>query len=78
MTITRQQSRAARALLEWSQVDLARAAGMSKSTVTDFESGKRTPIPNNMDAIRAAFEAAGIEFIHENGGGLGLRHRERG
>jgi len=29
----------------------------------DFERGARTPYPNNLAAIRAALEAAGVEFI---------------
>ena len=32
--------------------------------------------PNDM-AIRRALEAAGIEFIDENGGGAGVRLRKR-
>jgi len=30
----------------------------------------------NLDAIRRTLEAAGIEFIPENGGGAGLRLRK--
>ncbi len=77
MTITPRQSRAARALLGWTQPDLARAANVGRTTVAEFERGKSTPIANNMDAIRAALEAAGIVFIPENGGGPGVRLRNR-
>ncbi len=45
-------------------------------TVMDFERGARTPHPNNLAAIRTALEAAGIEFIPENGGGAGVRMRK--
>ena len=55
--------RAARALLAWSQQDLAKAAGVAASTVADFERGKRTPVPNNAQAIRGALETAGIRFL---------------
>jgi hypothetical protein len=33
-------------------------------------------VPNDL-AIRRAFEAAGVEFIDENGGGPGVRLRKR-
>src|SRR5579872_4684648 len=55
--------RAGRALLAWSQQDLAKAAGVAASTVADFERGKRTPVPNNAQAIRGALETAGIRFL---------------
>jgi transcriptional regulator with XRE-family HTH domain len=74
--ITREQSRAARALKDWSQPELATASGVSISTVRDFETGKRNPIGNNLAAMRAALEAAGIIFIEENGEGPGVRLRK--
>lgn len=60
--LTPKHVRAARALLAWSQKDLANAAGVGTSTVADFERGSRTPVANNAQAIRAALEAAGIRF----------------
>src|ERR1700733_5464079 len=56
------QARAARALLAWSQADLARAAKGATSTVADFERGYRVPQGNNVEAMRAALEAVGITF----------------
>ncbi|WP_256441279.1 helix-turn-helix transcriptional regulator [Aminobacter sp. SR38] len=67
------QCRAARAMLGWSQGELAEAATVSKTTVVDFERGTRTPHRNNLAAIRHALERAGIVFIPENGGGAGVR-----
>lgn len=64
--MTPEQCRAARALMNWTQPQLAEAAGVSPSTLRDFESGKRTPIANNLAAIRAALESAGVTFL-ENG-----------
>jgi transcriptional regulator with XRE-family HTH domain len=63
-------------MLGWSQSDLADAAHVSRPTVVDFERGARTPYANNLTAIRTALEAAGVEFIPENGGGAGVRLRK--
>ncbi|WP_149763342.1 helix-turn-helix domain-containing protein [Neomesorhizobium albiziae] len=60
-------------MLGWSQGKLAEAAAVSRTTVVDFERGIRIPHRNNLSAIRRALEAAGIEFIPENGGGAGVR-----
>ena len=76
MTLTSEQCRAARALLNWSQSNLAKASGHGQATVADFERGKRQPHPRNQQAIRAALEKAGIAFIEENGGGAGPRFRD--
>lgn len=54
--------RAARALLQWSQADLAQAASVGVSTVADFEKGLRTPIANNVASVRRALEGAGVTF----------------
>jgi transcriptional regulator with XRE-family HTH domain len=67
------QIRAARGLVDWSQTRLAEGANVSLSTVKDFEAGRRAPHSKNLDAIRAALEAAGVQFIEENGGGRGVR-----
>jgi transcriptional regulator with XRE-family HTH domain len=56
------QSRAARALLGWSQSELARRASVAISTVADFERRQRSPVPNNLEALKSAFEKEGITF----------------
>jgi transcriptional regulator with XRE-family HTH domain len=58
-----EQSRAARGWLGWSQQDLAKRSSVGLSTVKDFENGNRTPIANNLNAIRRALESEGIEMI---------------
>ena len=58
-----EQSRAARAWLDWSQEELAAKASVSLSTVRDFEKGRRVPIANNLTAMRVALEGAGIGFV---------------
>src|SRR5271163_4791068 len=60
--LTAAQSRAARALLGWSQRDLARKASVATSTVADFERGQRSPVTNNLEALKLAFEKEDITF----------------
>lgn len=57
------------------QAQLAKAAGLGQSTVIDFEKERRVVSDQALGAIRAALEAAGVEFIPENGGGPGVRLR---
>jgi len=78
MRISAGQLRAARGLIGWAQADLARAANVGRATIADFESGKREPYERTLDDLRAALEAAGVEFIAENGGGAGVRLRKGG
>ncbi|NPD68294.1 helix-turn-helix transcriptional regulator [Lichenicola cladoniae] len=73
MSFEATQCRAARALLEWSQADLEKAAKVAKKTIADFERGIRQPYERTLDALQTAFEAAGVQFIPENGGGAGVR-----
>ena len=71
--------KAARSLLGWGQGEFAAASGLSKSTIGAFEAkdeDARLTIMNNKAAVEA-FEAAGLEFIPENGGGAGIRFRDR-
>lgn len=77
MVMSKDQCRAARALLEWTQERLAEASSVSKKTLADFEAGKRTPYDRTLADIERALTAAGIEFIPENGGGAGIRFRDR-
>jgi hypothetical protein len=70
---------AARALLRWSAEDLARASTVGLTTIRRAElTNEQTSLTTANDlAIRRALETAGVEFIAENGGGLGVRLRER-
>jgi transcriptional regulator with XRE-family HTH domain len=54
--------------LGWSQTELAKRAKVSLSTVRDYEAARRNPIPNNIDAMRRAFQEAGIEFVFDRDG----------
>lgn len=77
MPISPAQCRAARALIEMDQAKLAEAANVSRNTVVDFEKGRRTPNTNNLLALQAALEAAGVIFVAENGEGPGVRLQKR-
>ena len=61
-SMTPEQCRAARGWLDLSQDELGKAAGVSLSTVRDFEKGRRVPIGATLAAMRAALEARGIGF----------------
>lgn len=60
--LTPAQCRAARALLDWSQQDLAKAARLGLSTIRDFEKGRRVPTHNNLQGIKLALERSGVEI----------------
>ncbi|MBL4800728.1 MAG: hypothetical protein JKY45_02470 [Emcibacter sp.] len=73
MSITPEQCRAARALLGWSQEQLKVTADVAKKTIADFERSARVPYDRTLRDVQRALEEAGIEFIAENGGGVGVR-----
>ena len=64
----------ARAAVQMGVRDLAAAAKVSPATVVRFETSAKVK-ERTADAIRAALESAGVEFIAENGGGVGVRLR---
>ncbi len=65
-------------MLEWSQGRLATASGVSVPTIKRLESraGDLGGRADTAARIVAALESAGVEFIAENGGGLGVRMRK--
>lgn len=74
--MTPAQARAARGLVGLTQTALASAANLGQSTIIDFERERRVVSAESVAAIRAALEAAGVDFIEENGGGPGVRMRK--
>ena len=75
--ITSSQCRAARAVLGWSQNDLAERARVSRGTLMKFETGLGAPHTNNLMAIRGAFEAVGFQFVVPGEGDrVGISYRE--
>jgi transcriptional regulator with XRE-family HTH domain len=77
--LTSAQIRAARGLLRWSAEDLAREASLGLATIKRAESSENetSMTAANDLAVRRTLEAAGVEFIDENGGGPGVRLRKR-
>jgi transcriptional regulator with XRE-family HTH domain len=71
------QIRAARALIRWTAKDLARASAVGVTTIrrAELAEDETSMTAANDLAVRRALEAAGIEFIDENGGGPGVRLR---
>lgn len=67
------QIRAARALLEIKQAELAKSAGISLATLNNIERGVSDPRASTLSAIQSALEAAGVLFIDQNGEGPGVR-----
>ena len=77
--MTPSQCRAARALLDWTQSDLARSAEVGEVTLRQFENGVTEPRRAILRAFRDALERGGVRFIEPNkGGGPGVRLREGG
>jgi hypothetical protein len=77
--ITGRQIAAARTLLGLGQADLAERSLISAPTLKRMEAseGFAEGIPNNVVAVRRALESAGVIFLDENGGGVGVRLSKR-
>jgi transcriptional regulator with XRE-family HTH domain len=75
--LTSAQIRAARGLLRWSAEDLARESALGLATIRRAENAEaHSMTAANELNVRRALEAAGVEFIDENGGGPGVRLRK--
>ena len=70
--ITGTQLRMARSALKWGVRELAAKAQVSPATITRIEADHPANA-STLHALRSAFELAGVEFIPENGGGVGVR-----
>jgi predicted transcriptional regulator len=71
--ITSRQIRAARALLGWSQQQLADKAIVSLNAVARLEKGMVDSRISTMQAIQKAFVRAGVEFLDADQKGEGVR-----
>ena len=76
--LTSAQIRAARALVRWRAQDLAQESSVGVATIrrAELTDGETSMTAANDLAVRRALEAAGVEFIDENGGGPGVRLRK--
>jgi hypothetical protein len=76
--ISPKQMKAARALLEWDQRALAAASRLSLPTIQRMETlGLERSSAGNVERVQKALETAGVQFIEPNGGGRGVRLRDR-
>lgn len=64
---TIEQIRAARALIGWSQGELAAQSGLSQTGIARIENGTNQPNSSTIQKIIKAFDLADIEFIGESG-----------
>jgi transcriptional regulator with XRE-family HTH domain len=77
--VSSEQLRAARAILRLDQKGLSDASKVSLATIKRLEANPRVLTANRptIAALQFALEAAGVDFIDQNGGGPGVRLRER-
>lgn len=76
--ITSAQIRAARGLLNWSRKDLAEKSGVSFASMMRLESFDGVPSSNvkTLEALKKAFEGAGVEFTGTPDSQAGVRWRK--
>lgn len=72
------QLRGARAMLDWTQADLAGRSGISKRTIATIELGDGEPRPETVEKLVRAMEAGGIEFYWTKEGYPGIALHGRG
>lgn len=68
MTITAAQLRAARALINITQEELASRAGVAAKTIASFEAEGRAPRESTLVKLQATLEGEGVVFVESNGG----------
>ena len=77
MSLTAEQCRAARALIDMTQQQLADESRVSLRTIAYFENGSREPVTDTLIALRHALERAGVVFIDDDDEpGVKLRRRK--
>jgi DNA-binding XRE family transcriptional regulator len=73
--ISKEQCRAARGWLDFSQGDLAERAKVNRKTIADFERGVSVPHDRTLRDIQATLENSGIEFVFDGVLPVGIRRR---
>jgi transcriptional regulator with XRE-family HTH domain len=75
MYLLPEQCRAARGLLNWTQEHLAFAAGVSRSTIKDFECHRHALHRTTEKLLVEAFEKGGVLLLQGGAEGPGVRLR---
>ena len=70
--------RAARGFLDWTQSDLAERAGISRSTIRDYEADRHGAHRATEAQLRLAFEDGGLAFVPTEEGSLAVCQSGRG
>jgi DNA-binding XRE family transcriptional regulator len=72
--LTPAQIRAARALLNWSQAQLAEASEVASQSIKNIERGVTDPRLSTAIAIKTTLEKAGVQFLEPSdvAGGTGV------
>ena len=65
--MTKNQCRAARALLEWTQKELAARSLVSLRSIKDFETGATQPRHSTLQSLKLTFAEQGIKFLNQSG-----------
>lgn len=77
--ITSGQIKAAKAMLGWSNTELAKLTGLHRNTINKAENGeaKRATLALLRDVFESGSDSHCIEFLSENGGGPGVRLNQK-
>lgn len=73
MNLLPQQCRAARGLLNWTQAQLAALAGVSRTTIKDFECHRHCLHSATEDLLVKALEKGGVRLLSADKEGPGVR-----
>jgi DNA-binding XRE family transcriptional regulator len=65
--VTSAQIRMARAALNWTVRDLAKATGLHRNTISNIEVGRYAGNQDSTALIESVFRKAGVEFLPQNG-----------
>ncbi|WP_233385412.1 XRE family transcriptional regulator [Methylobacterium sp. C25] len=74
-TMTPEQCRAGRALIDWSVGDLAAKVGLGEAMVRDYEGRLSDPPSGQIEALRSALATAGVIFTDDGSAGVRLGRR---
>lgn len=64
--------RAARGFLDWTQLELSARAGVSRSTVRDYEGGRHDIHRATEAQLKLALESGGVIFVGLEGGKIAV------